>query len=132
MTNPNKQKGTRWESEVRDYLRGTGLDYEGQKQMGADDEGDGVIRTRTRGLRFVVEAKAEKAIRLPEYARQVFAEVKSYAERRRLRWKYDENPISDPREVYGVTVVKARGRNVKDGYVVLSLQDFADIVARFL
>lgn len=115
MSNPNKAKGTKWESDVRDFLRESGLDVEVLRQRGSVDEGDGVVRSPLG--RFVLEAKNHRTISLPEFVRQARAEAELFAETRQLNV-----PVT------GVAVVKARGKSTGDGFVVLSLADFRDLL----
>lgn len=124
MANPNKRKGTEWESAVRDYLNATlGLYVEDwrdaaspwkdaadphnvkrQVQMSTKDVGD------LHAVPFVLEAKAERDIDLPAYIRQANREAVNAG------------------LPYGVAVVKARGKQTKDGYVVCDLATFARIL----
>ena len=103
MANRHKAAGTRWESAVVAYLREgdpTAVDVRRVAQTGRVDIGD------VHAYPFAVECKAERTFRLAEYIRE--------AER-------EADAAGMP---YGVAVVKARGRPVAEGYVVMSLATF--------
>ncbi|WP_165218145.1 hypothetical protein [Schaalia sp. ZJ1691] len=117
--NANKQKGSRWEKEVRVFLRERGVDVEALRQMGQADEGDLVVRC-PRGHRVVLEAKNRQQMRLSEYLGEAKAEAVLYAKNRGF----------DPAVVSPVAVVKARGKPVAEGYAVLRLDDFVAVLNR--
>ncbi|MEU7200249.1 hypothetical protein [Streptomyces sp. NPDC045470] len=120
-----KAKGTAWESAVRDFLNEElgqyvadwrKADYRWkdphdpgnvnrQVQAGSADVGD--LHARP----FVLEAKAERSIRLAEYVRQANREAAAAG--------FD----------FGAAVVKAPRRSVRDGYVVMDLATFARVLA---
>lgn len=124
MANESKRKGTAWETAVRDFINEATGKYrapvEGeprqftdpadphnckrQVQQGAYDVGD------LHAWPVVIECKAEKRITLPEYVRQANAE----AARAGLP--------------FGVAVVKAPRRPVRDGYAVCDLATFVRIL----
>lgn len=121
MGNRNKAKGTKWESEVRDYLnRELGqVDDDGrfynpadphnvkrQAQEGRADVGD------VWAVPFVLECKNEKSIRLPAYVRQA------------------ETEADNAGLPYGVAVVKQRGRGPAHGHVAMSLATFARLLTQ--
>ncbi|MFD9904806.1 hypothetical protein [Streptomyces sp. NPDC059063] len=108
MANPNKTKGTQWESDVRDYLNtalglvdgaGKYLDpfdshnVRRPAQEGAADVGD------VHAVPFVLECKDVKSPAVPTFLRQ--AEVEAV----------------NAGFPYGVAVVKARRQNVRRGRV---------------
>lgn len=117
MTNANKRKGTSWETEVREYLRGKGHDVEALRQMGQLDEGDLVIRS-TKNLRFVCEAKNRQRVEIPTYLDEAVRESALYAHNRDL--------AND--SVYPVAVVKARRKGPEEGWVIFRLEDFSDLL----
>lgn len=112
VANSAKRKGTQWESDVRRLLRGAGVDVESLRQLGSVDEGDLVVRCPG-GVRLVLEAKNHAKIALPEFMRQADAESRLFAENRGL----------DASGVFGAAVVKARGAEAGDSYVVFRLSD---------
>lgn len=110
MSHPNKARGTRWESAVRDYLRDRGLPAFRKVQEGARDVGDlGVW-----GLPFVLEAKDHASIDLAGFVDQANREA------------------HNAREPYGVAVVKRRGKGVHQGYVVMDLETFVSILQAYV
>jgi len=80
MSNPGKRKGSQWETDVRQYLRGQELDTEALRQMGAMDEGDLVVRTPGRDLRVVVEAKNRGKLDLAQFLREAEDEAAKVGE----------------------------------------------------
>lgn len=77
MANPSKARGTRWESQIRDYLNGV-LEYshptdwrlvKRQAQEGAKDVGD------LHAWPFVLEAKDVKSPAVPTWLRQAETEA---------------------------------------------------------
>lgn len=122
MANPNKRKGTSWETDVRNYLRERGCDVDALRQLGSLDEGDMVVRSRD-GVRFVIEAKNCKRLEIPRYLREATSECALYASNRGL-----END-----DVFPIAVVKQRGAgDPGEGWVIFRLEDFADLLQRKL
>lgn len=70
MTNANRSKGTAWETRIVEWLRPRFPFVERRAQYGALDRGD---LTGLPGV--VVEAKAQQRLCLPEWHRQLQAEV---------------------------------------------------------
>ncbi|GAA0660220.1 hypothetical protein GCM10010193_08940 [Kitasatospora atroaurantiaca] len=118
MANPNKQKGTAWESSVRDYLNvelgqvdeyGRLLDpFDGMNvrrpaQEGARDVGD------VHAVPFVLEAKDVAKPTVPSFLRQ--AEVEA---------QHAGFP-------YGVAVVKVRRANVRAGKVHFTVRTWTRV-----
>lgn len=116
MANPNKRKGTSWETDGCRFLnRELGLvDEEGrfydptdpdnvrrQAQTGLADVGDAWARP------FVLEFKNERTIRLSAYVEQAEAEAVNAG------------------LPYGAAVIKRRGKGAGAGYVATSLATFA-------
>lgn len=93
MSHPNKVKGSRWEAELAAYL--------GVKRIGgvngANDQGD------LADPGWVIEAKNEQKIDLPQYMREVEREMGNAGKR------------------WGVALVKNRRHSVGDGYAVMPL-----------
>lgn len=105
--NANKAKGTKYEGEIRDYLNSIGFEVRRVVQMGSADQGD------LHGYPLhIIEAKSEKAIRLPEYIRQ--------AEREAVN-------ASQP---FAVSFVKQPRASVGAGYAVRSIATDARLIAR--
>ncbi|WP_440066388.1 hypothetical protein [Streptosporangium sp. OZ121] len=104
MGNPNKQKGTKWEREVADYLSETipGCDRIGSRDFGAGDL----------SVPYPIphECKAEKSITLSEYAKQLKA-------------------IKDRTGTgLGVVIVKAPRKHVSQAYVFMTLEEWRAIL----
>lgn len=103
MANPRKAKGTRWESDIVKYLRANGFpEARRVVQAGMADDGDIHVRD------FVIQAKAYRSI-----AEGINEGVKGY--------KIQRVNAGLP---YGVSIVKRPGKNVREGYVVMDLEDF--------
>ena len=106
MGNPSKQKGSRFEREVADFLAANGHPHvERMASRGSADRGD---LTGIPG--WMLECKAERQIDLAGYMREV-AVQQFHA---RARW--------------GAAIVKARGKNVAQAYVVMPLEQFAQLI----
>lgn len=124
MSNRNKTKGTTWERLVRHFLNV----FLGQYRPDWEDatvpwrdprDPDNVTRPAQTGAKdvgdlhawpFIVECKAEREFRLPAYVAQ--------ANREAVHAGFP----------FGVAVVKAPRKNVKDGYVVMDLATFARVL----
>lgn len=125
MSNPNKAKGTAHETAVKNYLNETLGQYHASwrdREVPWKDprDPDNVTRPAQTGAKdvgdlhawpFVLEAKDEATHRLPAYIAQANKEARHAG--------------AD----FGVAVVKARRKNVKDSYVVLDLETFARVLA---
>lgn len=73
---------------------------------GTNDKGDTINGPEG----FILECKNEKAITLAQYMKEVEAEK------------------ANANEPYGAAVVKARGKNVSQAYVVMTLADYAALM----
>ncbi|WIM95753.1 hypothetical protein ACTOB_007883 [Actinoplanes oblitus] len=113
----NRRAGARWQTVVRDGLRESGFDIERLALTGAEDEGDHVVRVDPVVLparRFVViEAKAG-VLHPAEFVRQASEEAAHFAFHRGLSLA----------EVTGIAVVKRRGANWRDAYVLTTVRDY--------
>jgi len=103
---PGKRKGSRFELDVRDYLRERG--YAAERCYGAgrsDDIGD------VRGLPgFVIEAKNQREMRLAEWLTETEVERVNAG------------------EPFGVLVAKRKMKTVADAYAVMPLRQLVDLV----
>ncbi|BDM70567.1 hypothetical protein HEK616_40540 [Streptomyces nigrescens] len=107
MSNANKAKGTRYESELRDYLNDLGFTVRRVVQMGNKDQGD------LHGYPLhIIEAKNVKSIDLPSFVRQA-----------------DREAINAG-EPFGVAFVKKARGATGDGYAVRSIATDVRLVAR--
>lgn len=125
MSNPNKAKGTAHETATRHFLNEElGQYVDGWRELDYPwkdpRDPDNVTRPAQTGARdvgdlhawpFVLEAKAEKEFRLPAYVAQANKEA-----------RHAGYP-------YGVAVVKAPRKNIRDAYVVMDLATFARVLA---
>ncbi|MCX5236257.1 hypothetical protein OG824_13710 [Streptomyces prunicolor] len=108
----NKRKGADWESELRDGLRGDGFDVESLRLAGAEDEGDMVIREGD-GTFLVIEAKNAK-FEPGVFLGEAIKERENFAKHRRL----------DVENVESVVVVKRRGKNWRQAFVLTTVEDY--------
>lgn len=108
MANPPKAAGTRWETELVDYLNVKELNA---KRTGSEDHELGDFHY---GLEreWTGEAKAEAAISIPEYLRQLDGE---FGRRGTPPWK-------------GAAFVKNRRHSVGDGYAVMQIRRYRQLV----
>lgn len=105
MTNKSKQLGTSFESAVVNYLVEHGFPFARRlTQSGSKDKGDIYLGDAPPGGQVTIEAKNCAAITLSEYMKEVVVET--------------ENAGNE----FGVAIVKARGKNVADAYVVTPLK----------
>jgi hypothetical protein len=113
----NRRAGARWQSDLRDGLRAEGFDVERLVLTGKEDEGDLVIRDPQRkgrsSLYLVIEAKAGE-MKPSEFVREAATEAEHFRAHRGLPAEH----------VSGVAVVKQRGKNWKDAYVLTTLRDY--------
>jgi len=107
MTSPQRRKGSQFERDIVSYLREHGVPF-AERSYGAgrpDDVGD------IDGLPgFVLEAKACKRLELAAWSDEC------EAERRNARARY------------GAVIAKRRGKATGSAYVVMTLEQFAELV----
>lgn len=111
-----KRKGSSFECQVASYLA-TALDCDIERRSlaGTHDRGD-ISGLFINGKRAVVECKAEKSLRVPEYLREAETER--------------QNDFAE----FGVVVSKRRGvgeANMGDQLVLMTLDTFCRIVREF-
>ncbi len=105
MSNPSKQKGTRFETEIANFLRASGFDTWRMAQTGHDDQGD------IGGLRdFAIEARNRKRLELAK-------NVDDANDRARAKGCR-----------YGVTIMKRVSRPIEDSYVCMDLATFNELL----
>ena len=110
----HKQRGSRFEVEVRDWFRNRKHVAERLARTGKNDEGDVFVNANKK--MHVLEAKAPGAgnkIDLSGWLKEVEIEASNYAKHRSL--ERIPNPI---------VVIKARGKSIDDAYVVTRLKDY--------
>jgi hypothetical protein len=106
MTNPQKEKGTRWETAITRFLQDAGLFAYKPRQEGHKDIGDIHVPP------FVIQAKAYK---------DILAALRDGVEGAAVQKLHARMP-------FGVAVVKRPRKPIADAYVVLRLADFPDLV----
>jgi hypothetical protein len=112
----NRRAGARWQSTIRDGLRGKGFDVEALPLTGVEDEGDLVVRLGA-GLRWVViEAKAG-VMHPAEFADQARTEAVNFAKHRGIT----------PSRVTGVAVVKRRKQPWQNAYVLTDVSSYFNL-----
>lgn len=106
MSNPSREKGTRWESSVAAFFRDRGhTEVFRLAPAGAQDAGD------IGGLRdFALECRDRSKFNLAENVRD--ADLRAHHKQCR----------------FGVAILKRRGRSTGEGYAVMTLATFVDIV----
>lgn len=113
MANPSKNKGTAWESKIKDFLNGMGFRTERRALTGAQDRGDiaGIMGV-------VIEAKDCQRVELAGWLAEAHKEA--MAESLALRVP-----------TLGVVWFKRRGKSqAADGYVVMDGIDFATLLTK--
>jgi hypothetical protein len=108
VSNPNKAKGTTFESAIRDYLVDQGIPAYRPAQAGSKDVGDlhGVSP-------FVLQAKNYR-----DLASALRDGVDGAAKQH-----------VNAKERWGAAVIKRSRRSTKDAYVVMDLATFAEVLA---
>ncbi|MEV4939606.1 hypothetical protein [Streptomyces zaomyceticus] len=107
MSNAAKAKGTRYESEIRDFLNANGFTVRRVVQMGRADQGD------LHGYPLhIIEAKSVKSIDLPAFVRQADREAVNAG------------------ESFGVCFVKKVRGSTGEGYAVRSIATDIRLVRR--
>jgi hypothetical protein len=82
MANKNGRKGSLFETTVLKWLRSKNVIAERLTKAGAKDEGDIVVMAN--GKTYILELKATKALKLPEFWNEAVIEAKHYAEARSI------------------------------------------------
>lgn len=107
MSNPNKNRGSQWERDVASYFRTHGFP-QADRRYGAGiqfDKGDLV------GIPdFAIECKNTRTIDLAQFVAEAVAEA------------------INARVKYGAAIIKRRQRPVKDAYVVMTLEQFTQLL----
>ena len=113
MSSYNKQKGTKFESDVMKYLRSLGHFAERLAKAGANDEGD--IVTIIAGQTYILECKNRKAMNLPQFWAEAQTEAANYAKAR-------GQVVAPPAFV----VVKRRNASIEDAWVIQPLGEWVN------
>ena len=113
MSSYNKQKGSKFETDVMKYLRKLGHFAERLAKAGANDEGD--IVTVVAGKTYILECKNRKSMSLPQFWAEAQAEAANYAKARGL-------VVEPPAFV----IVKRRNAKIEDAWVITSLEKWIE------
>ncbi|WP_372407176.1 hypothetical protein [Streptomyces luteireticuli] len=116
-TRRNKRRGADWEAELRDALRGVGMDVERLRLTGKNDEGDLVVRLNT-GRFLVIEAKNAR-LEPAQFVAEADAERENFARHRGL----------DRASVDSVVIVRRRGASWRRAYVLTTVERFFGLEA---
>lgn len=111
MTTKSKRTGSEWESRLHKWFTAHGYPTEWVRTRGAKDQGDLIVNDA--GVMFVIEAKAEKTIKLAEYMKQAQTERDNYCAARGV----------DPSTTFACAVVKRRNHPVERAYFVAELEE---------
>jgi len=111
------QAGKKFERDLMVFLRERGYETERLRLAGAEDEGDLVVLSDDGKRRFVIEAKREKGFHLAGWVKEAQAERLNYAKHRGIAG-------SNPRFPGFVVVHHARGKNIGESYVTMTLNEF--------
>ena len=111
MSQYNKTKGSKFETDVMKYLRKLGHFAERLAKAGANDEGD--IVTIIAGQTYILECKNRKSLDLPQFWAEAQAEAANYAKARGL-------VVEPPAFV----IVKRRQHGVEKAWVIQDLDQW--------
>jgi len=112
----NRGAGKRWEKEIEDGGRASGIDTDRTRDTGTKDQGDLVMRPG--GGKFVViEAKNAKLEPGP-FVEEALIEAAHFAELRGL----------DPANVHPVVFVKRRGKGFLDSFALTTTREYLRLV----
>jgi Holliday junction resolvase len=107
----NKQKGSKFETDVMKHLRKLGHFAERLAKAGANDEGD--IVTIIAGQTYILECKNRKSLNLPAFWDEAQVEAKNYAKARGM--------VASP---LAFVIVKRRQHGVEKAWVVQDLEQW--------
>jgi Holliday junction resolvase len=113
MSSYNKQKGSKFETDVMKYLRKLGHFAERLAKAGSNDEGD--IVTIIAGQTYILECKNRKSINLPQFWAEAQTEAANYAKARGL-------VVEPPAFV----IVKRRQYGVEKAWVIQDLDQWVE------
>ena len=111
MSSYNKQKGSKFETDVMKYLRRLGHFAERLAKAGANDEGD--IVTIIAGQTYILECKNRKSMNLPAFWDEAQVEAKNYAKARGM--------VATPP---AFVIVKRRQHGVEKAWVIQDLDQW--------
>ena len=113
MSSYNKQKGSKFETDVMKYLRKLGHFAERLAKAGANDEGD--IVTIIAGNTYILECKNRKTMDLPQFWAEAQTEAANYAKARGM--------VATPP---AFVIVKRRNASIEDAWVIQSLEKWIE------
>lgn len=115
MSSANKRKGSQWESNIEDYFNSEGFKSRRLPRTGAKDIGDVAIDLGDKTI--VVEAKnvASAWSQMLQFLREADVEAGHYAD------KYNT-------DTYPVVMTKTRQRGTGEGRVVMTIDQFIDLL----
>ncbi len=111
MSSYNKQKGSKFETDVMKYLRSLGHFAERLAKAGANDEGD--IVTIIAGQTYILECKNRKSMNLPAFWDEAQVEAKNYAKARGM--------VATPP---AFVIVKRRQHGIEKAWVIQDLDQW--------
>ena len=119
MSAANKAKGTRFESELADYLQGQGIKAKRLPRAGVKDIGDVAFPMADGDWlgTIVMEAKNRASLDWPTFIAEAEVEASNY-----------EDKYPDERPTFPVVVAKRRGKGVHQSYVVMPLDGFVALL----
>jgi Holliday junction resolvase len=115
----NKQKGSKFETDVMKYLRKLGHFAERLAKAGSNDEGD--IVTIIAGQTYILECKNRKSLNLPQFWAEAQAEAANYAKARGM--------VATPP---AFVIVKRRNASIADAWVIQPLSEWVNNIAQEL
>jgi len=110
----NKAKGSKFESDIESYCNDNNLHARRLPRAGAKDIGDVSVTLKSRSV-LVVEAKNVARENMMDFLRQAEVEADNYEE------KYKGT-------TYPVVIVKARGKNISQARVTMTLETLRDLL----
>lgn len=114
MSAANKAKGSRWESDIENFLNESGLKARRLPRNGSKDIGDVALEVPP-DLVVVIEAKNVKSPDMSQFLREAEIEAHHYDE------KYGVSTL-------GVVVTKTRQKGVDEGRVTMTLESFVNLL----
>lgn len=108
MASANKQKGSQFERDVVSYLQSQGFNAERRYGAGIREDRGDIVGVPD----FAIECKNQRNIDLAQFVDEAIIEAKH------------------ARQPFGAAVIKRRNRNVRESYVVMSLEQFVALLQR--
>ena len=105
LSNPSKQKGTKWETECVELVRRVYAKAIRSPAWGAEDRGD----LHDTGP-FTIECKAVKSFNLSQFVEEAKVEAKNAGKR------------------FGVVFLKRPRKSTAQGYAIMEIGDFIDLM----